>query len=151
MAVETLRKKNPSGLSTPNFRAKLSAQDRIDCLRLREKWEAEKTRRTKAGEEPPNLTRLSRSANYADSTASHYLHGRYPLNIEWKMRFARELISAPQAIWPEWEFANMTHAPVAEVQSNVGDARESNSKQLNGRQHRRAAEVSPRRKKTGRR
>lgn len=43
---------------------------------------------------------------------AQYLYGHAALNERWMLRFASYLKMAPQDIWPDWEYQELTHAPL---------------------------------------
>lgn len=46
---------------------------------------------------------------------AQYLYGHVPLNEKWMLRFALYLKVAPQGIWVDWEYGEMTHAPLPDL------------------------------------
>ncbi len=46
---------------------------------------------------------------------AQYLYGHLALNEKWMLRFALYLKMAPQDIWPDWEYKELTHAPMPDL------------------------------------
>lgn len=54
---------------------------------------------------------MSIRAGFSKSVAVQYLNGHTPLNTDAMLWFAREMKLAPQEIWPEWQWHDLTASP----------------------------------------
>lgn len=58
-----------------------------------------------------NAERMSLQVGWSKTVATLYLKGHIPLNTDACLLFAREMKTAPQIIWPDWKWADLTGDP----------------------------------------
>ena len=74
-----------------------------DYARLAEVWQREKARRKAEGLPPLLQKDLAHKHGVTEAMVGHYLKGREPLNLKWKVWFAEFLETPPWEIWPDFE------------------------------------------------
>jgi hypothetical protein len=88
-----------------NSTDKLDARSRARQVLLMQMWEKVKARTI------AELRDLALLYKVSPGLPAQYLYGHVALNEKWMLRFALYLRMAPQEIWPDWEYKELTHAP----------------------------------------
>lgn len=81
-----------------------------DYIRLRAAWDRVAAERE--ARKQPKLLQKSLAAQYkvTEGMVGHYINGREPLPIKWKLRFAEFLGLSILEIWPDFPHKKLLHA-----------------------------------------
>jgi hypothetical protein len=88
---------------------KLNPGSKVRQVLLMEIWKKVKAR------ENTELRDLALLYRVSPGLPAQYLYGHLALNEKWMLRFALYLKMAPQDIWPDWEYKELTHTPSPEL------------------------------------
>lgn len=88
---------------------KLNSRDKARQVSLIEVWNKVKARQVTELRDLALLYRVS------SGLPAQYLYGHVALNEKWMLRFALYLKMAPQDIWPDWEYKELTHSPTPDL------------------------------------
>lgn len=84
---------------------KLTPRTKIRQIALLEIWNKLKIRQR------AELRDLALLYKVSPGLPAQYLYGHLALNEKWMLRFALYLKVAPQDIWTDWEYGQLTHCP----------------------------------------
>lgn len=93
----------------PSHTGKLNPRNRARQMLLLETWKKAKAR------EITELRDLALLYRVSPGLPAQYLYGHLALNEKWMLRFALYLRVAPQHIWPDWEYSELTHTPLPDL------------------------------------
>lgn len=88
---------------------KLDSRIKARQMALLEVWSKIKARQV------TQLRDLALLYKVSPGLPAQYLYGHMPLNEKWMLRFALYLKVAPQEIWPDWEYGEITHSPLPDL------------------------------------
>lgn len=96
---------NPTEPAAGGDADKLNPRSKVRQVLLLEIWKKVKAR------DVAELRDLALLYRVSLGLPAQYLYGHVALNEKWMLRFALYLKMAPQHIWPDWEYKELTHSP----------------------------------------